>query len=43
MRDAVAVPTSVPSSKDWVGLVWKSTAWAVLLSTEIDEFQKIYV
>jgi uncharacterized membrane protein len=36
MRDAIAVSTrSVPSRRDWVGLAWKSTAWAVLLGSII--------
>jgi uncharacterized membrane protein len=36
MRDAVAVATgSVPSSRDWVGLAWKSIAWGVLLGSII--------
>ncbi len=36
MRAAIAVPTSsVPSRRDWVGLAWKSTAWAVLLGSII--------
>jgi hypothetical protein len=36
MRDAVAVSsTVVPSNRDWVGLAWKSTAWAVLIGSII--------
>ena len=36
MRDDIAVSTSsLPSSRDWVGLAWKSTAWTVLLASII--------
>ena len=36
MRDAVAAATrSIPSRRDWLGLSWKTTAWAVLLGSII--------
>jgi uncharacterized membrane protein len=36
MKDAVAVSAnSLPSSRDWVGLAWKSAAWTVLLGSII--------
>jgi uncharacterized membrane protein len=34
MKDTIALSTSsVPSSRDWVGLAWKSIAWGVLLGS----------
>lgn len=34
MENAVAVAAgSVPSRRDWIGLTWKTTAWAVLLGS----------
>ncbi len=36
MKDTIALSTtSVPSDRDWFGLAWKSTAWAVLLGSII--------
>ena len=36
MTDTIALSaTSVPSSRDWVGLAWKSIAWGLLLGSII--------